>query len=236
MVYENLLNQSLVVTLNVQKKYAGVVRKVANDFVLIDDSIEGACLVHLEHAKKLTTGSENSASSSKRTKRMRFGPFDHQTLPDTLVDVLKGMQDSVIRLECGSPDAITGYLMAVHEDYVVVGVIPDGSVYLPIHHIQTVLPLDVSVNPEFLRWLQLKQVCTGAGWFADILRASTGEMVRLGRGGPEDVTGILTTVHDVAIELVVSSYEVVWMPVHHIKAFCRLERRDGQPEQPTATL
>lgn len=236
MVYENLLNQSVVVTLNVQKKYAGVVRKVANDFVLLDDSESGACLVHLEHAKKLTTGSENSASSSRRTKRLRFGPFDHQTLPDTLVDVLQGMQDSVIRLECGSPDAITGYLMAVHEDFVVVGVIPDGSVYLPIHHIQTVLPLDVSVSPEFLHWLHSKQICPGTGWFADILQASTGEMVRLGRGGPEDVSGILKTVHDVAIELVVSPHEVVWMPVHHIKAFCRVERRDGQPEQPTTTL
>jgi hypothetical protein len=146
-------------------------------------------------------------------------------VPDELVDVLKAMEDTVLHLEGAGSNSTIGYVLSVRDDYLVTSVIPEGSVYFPIRHIQMILPLDVTVRTEFQEWLlPQRQSLSNAERFTDVLQLATGKLIRLGRGGPGDITGILRAVHEEFVEIMVSPHEVVAIPTHHVKAFFRLEQ------------
>jgi hypothetical protein len=229
MVYKDLLNQAITVTVSAQKKYSGVVRKIGNDFILLEDDTVGAIIVPWEHVKQLTMGRFSQSTSDRNKQRPNFGPFDMDAVPDELVDVLKAMEDTVVHLEGAGSNSTIGYVLSVRDDYLVTSVIPDGSVYFPIRHIQMILPLDVTVRTEFLEWLSpQRHSLSNAERFSDVLQQETGELIRLGRGGPGDITGILQAVHEDFVEVIISPHEVVAIPTHHVKAFFRIGQ-NGYP-------
>jgi hypothetical protein len=229
MVYKDLLNQAITVTVNAQKKYSGVVRKVGNDYLLLEDDTVGTIIVPWEHVKQFTMGSFSQSTSSSSKNRVNFGPLAIEAVPDELVDVLKAMKDTVVHLEGAGSNPTIGYVLSVKDDYLVTSVIPDGSVYFPIRHVQMILPLEVTVRAEFLEWLlPRRESISNAECFHDVLQQAAGELIKLGRGGPADISGILRAVHEEFIEIVVSPHVVAAIPTHHVKAFSRLEQ-NGYP-------
>jgi hypothetical protein len=230
MIYENLLNQTVSITIGVHRKLRGTVLKVAADFVVVEDELIGAVMLPLEHVKQLTICFTSVPKSVLNLDLLSLGPIELNTLPDDLLKAFQTMKGTVVHLEGGGADPTVGYVVDVKRDFLVISVVQDGSVYFPIRHIQSVQPLDVSIRPEFMAWLQPQiQSQPPANCFSEMLQQAIGRSIQLGRGGPEGICGILRQVHDGFIEVVISPHEVVEVPIHHIKAFHLVEPRGWQP-------
>ncbi|WP_156040041.1 hypothetical protein [Alicyclobacillus macrosporangiidus] len=226
--HDDLLNLPVVAEYSPHKRCSGVVRKVGEDFLLIDDSVTGTALIPLEHVKQLRLSEATPAVRQPQTDAVS-GPVDPALVPDTLCAALQSWAGSVVQLDGGGPDPYSAYLLDVRADYVVASVIPEGLVYIPIRHIHLVRPLDVVVRTEFSEWVnRQKAVLPAATRFADALRHETGRLVKVGRGGPDEMYGIVRAVHDTFVELVVSPHELVRIPMHHVKSFSRQEDIDWQ--------
>jgi hypothetical protein len=161
--------------------------------------------------------------------------MDTSAFPDSLCAALQSWTQTVVQLDGGGPDPVVCYVVCVKTDYLIASVIPEGMVYIPIHHIQLVRPLDVAVRAEFVEWAsrQMAQL-PAATRFVEALRHEVGRLVRIGRGGPDEISGILRQVHDEFVELVVSPHESTRIPTHHVKVVSRLQRLDWETLPETA--
>ncbi|MCL6548516.1 MAG: hypothetical protein K6T30_06370 [Alicyclobacillus sp.] len=223
MTHEDLINLPVVAVLSAHRRYGGVVRKAGADFLLIDDPVAGAALVALEHIKRLRLGDRLAPAGSPHIDAPGV-PVSPASLPDTLRDALSTWTASVVQLEGAGPDPVAAYLLGVHKDYVAVSVVPEGTVYVPLRHIQLVRPLDVAVEPEFASWADRgRDRLPGGDEFLEALNRATGALVKIGRGGPDEISGILRSAENDYLELLVSPHERVRIPLHHVKSVSRPE-------------
>ncbi|MBX5437344.1 MAG: hypothetical protein IRZ33_09010 [Alicyclobacillaceae bacterium] len=223
MIHEDLINLSVVAVLSAHKRYGGVVRKVGTDFLLIDDPAAGAALIALEHVKQLRLGERTPPTSPPQIDAASV-PVHPASLPDTLRDALCTWTKSVVQLDGAGPEPVAAYLLDVRTDYLAVSVIPEGLLYVPTRHVQLVRPLDVTVQAEFTSWMDRYLVrFAQADRFAEALSYEAGIAVKIGRGGPDEVLGVVRSANDHFVELVVSPHELVRIPMHHVKSVSRLQ-------------
>jgi hypothetical protein len=229
--HEDLLNLPAMAVVSPHKRYFGTVRRVGSDYLLVDDPETGMALVALEHIKQLRIGARVPVHGSPQVDAAS-APLDPASLPDSLHGALQTWITSVVQLDGAGPDPVVAYVLDVKADYLIVSAVPDGVLYIPIHHIQMVRPLDVEIQPEFTEWAnrQKTQLPTEPIRLVDALREEVGKLTKLGRGGPDEVVGIIRAVHERFVELVVSPHEAVRIPVHHVKSVSRQERL--QPQAP----
>ncbi|WP_067925230.1 hypothetical protein [Alicyclobacillus shizuokensis] len=229
MAHEDLVNLPVIAAMSPQKCYCGIVRKVGADFLLVDDPEMGMALVALEHIKQLRVG-EGVPVHKPPQIDAASAPLDPGSLPDALHGVVRTWVASVLQLDGAGPDPIVVYVIDVKADYLVVSAIPDGVLYIPVRHIQLVRPLDVQIQPEFVEWAnhQKEQLPTGATRLIEALEQEVGKLAKFGRGGADEVVGIIRAVHEQFVELVVSPCERVRIPMHHVKSVSRPGRLNAQ--------
>lgn len=224
MSHKDLVSNPAAITLGPAKKYSGVIEKAGIDFLTVDEATMGLIIIPLEHIKQLRIGQVDTEVGRSTTR-----PQPQDTGEQCFDDVLNALKNQVVQLEGGGPEATIGYLLDVREDYVITVVIPDGIVCFPKLHVHVILPLDVTIRPEFLTWLDTQRaLIPTAGKLAELMHANVGKLITLGRGDPDGVSGILRAVHEGFIEIVVSPHESLWVPIHHVKSFCLQNHYDWE--------
>jgi hypothetical protein len=130
-------------------------------------------------------------------------------------DLTKYFQDKVIQVDRGGPESRIGKFLDASDDYIALLTEDDGVVYYNTHHIKSFtentkeqLEFDVEV-PEDFEFKKAKN-------FKDLLKSLEYNWVKINRGGPETVEGVLSGVENDFVYLVTNK-EIVRIAMFHIK-------------------
>jgi|GEM_PF-293183 len=117
-----------------------------------------------------------------------------------------------VKINRGGPDSIDGLLLDAQSDYLV-AVADGGFVYVKDEHVKSITDTGKSggeresiVNP------------IRAYDFVGVMQALRYRYVKVNRGGPEKLEGIIVDVNQNYLILTVKGQEVVHVPVSHIKS------------------
>jgi spore coat protein B len=120
-----------------------------------------------------------------------------------------------IRVDRGGPESRQGKLLAVFEDYFVLLTERDGVVYYKTNHIKSItesskdlMKLGVEIPENF-------EYKTGES-FLKLLESIKYQWVRINRGGPETLEGVLNDVNKEFASLIVKE-EVVRFSMKHMR-------------------
>lgn len=129
------------------------------------------------------------------------------------INRLSNLIGKFVRVNRGGPESSEGVLVAVKHDYIVLFIKKDGFIYYNLEHIKSITLLKHSGRRDFHR-LNRRKPRT----FIEALRANKNRLIKINRGGPDSVTGVLTEVHRDYIKLF-ADHESVIIFTHHIKSF-----------------
>ena len=130
-------------------------------------------------------------------------------------DLITSLMNKVVRIDRGGPESRIGKLLAVEDDHITLLTEDDGVVYYVTHHIKSITDnakqglefnIEVPENFEFLRANNCK----------NLLRKLKFRWVKINRGGPETLEGILNDANDDFVTIV-SCEEIIRLSMFHIR-------------------
>lgn len=130
-------------------------------------------------------------------------------------ELLLTFENKVIKVDRGGPESREGVLLSVGDDYFTVLTKEDGIIFYKTEHIKSItqdsknnLLANVEMPKDF-------KFVTGHD-FKSILDKLCHSWVKVNRGGPESIEGVLEIVKDDYV-MVVSNEKVVWIAMLHIR-------------------
>ncbi|WP_342600027.1 hypothetical protein MHB48_02670 [Psychrobacillus sp. FSL H8-0483] len=130
-------------------------------------------------------------------------------------EMLHSLVNSTIKVDRGGPESRVGKLLAAAEDHITVLTAEDGVIYYYTHHIKSLtinakneVQLDLQVPEDFV-FIQAKD-------YRSVLKGLQYKWVKINRGGPETLEGIMDEVHDDFITIV-SNEEVIRISMFHMR-------------------
>ena len=130
-------------------------------------------------------------------------------------DLITSLMNKVVRIDRGGPESRIGKLLAVEDDHITLLTEDDGVVYYMTHHIKSITDnakqglefnIEVPENFEFLRANNCKSV----------LEKLKFRWVKINRGGPETLEGVLNEANDDFVTIV-SCEEIIRLSMFHIR-------------------
>lgn len=117
-----------------------------------------------------------------------------------------------VKINRGGPDSVEGVLLGIQSDYLI-AIAKDGVVYVNAQHIKSVTDTGKSggVRENVVQPLT-------AHSFHEVMQALRLRFVKVNRGGPEKLEGILVDVNQGYLIMTVKGQEVVHIPISHIKS------------------
>ncbi|MES5953126.1 spore coat protein [Bacillus fungorum] len=128
-------------------------------------------------------------------------------------DFLKDLIGSFVRVNRGGPESQKGTIVAVCSDYFVLKNEKGELYYYQIRHLKSVTKNVKDCKADDCGWLE----CDCEDNFEKLLQSFKYCWVKINRGGPEKVEGILQDVSCEFVRLIVKE-EVVLVAVSHIKS------------------
>jgi spore coat protein B len=129
---------------------------------------------------------------------------------------LRGLDGHIVNVNWAGPEKGVGVLLGVQEDYLALHC-EDGVVYYLIDHIK-----ECSINSGKHHKGKKELNYIKADCFVDMLRHWKHRKVKINRGGPHSVTGVISEVYDDHVELTVHD-DVLFITCCHIKSVCLVE-------------
>ncbi|MFC6331932.1 spore coat protein [Paenibacillus septentrionalis] len=133
---------------------------------------------------------------------------------------LSGLVGKLVRVNRGGPESSEGLVLVAKGDYIVVYVKHEGVVYYNLEHIKSITllkkpfkHLNKHGHHREILWKHNKPHS-----FLEALRSKKNRLIKINRGGPDSITGVLTSVHRDHIKLI-DKEEPVIIFTHHIKSF-----------------
>lgn len=133
-------------------------------------------------------------------------------------DFLLTLLNKVVKVDRGGPESRVGKLIDVKDDYFVLLTEKDGVVYYKPEHIKSItenaknkMKFNVDVSEDF-------QFVTGTN-LNEVLTKLRHTWLKINRGGPESIEGVLEEVSPDGIVIVISNEEVIYLALYHIRNF-----------------
>lgn len=130
-------------------------------------------------------------------------------------DMLRSLIGKIIKIDRGGPESRIGKLLDVMDDHLVIITEDDGVVYYNTHHIKSVtenakeqLAFHIEVPEDF----EYKRADT----FHGLLDSLKFQWVKINRGGPEKLEGVLSDVNNHFVSLI-NKEEIVHLSMYHIR-------------------
>ncbi|MEK5206357.1 MULTISPECIES: hypothetical protein [Psychrobacillus] len=129
--------------------------------------------------------------------------------------MLLSLVDKVIKVDRGGPESRVGLLLSAEDDYFTLLTENDGIIYYSTQHIksltnhsknQTEFNLEIPKDFEYIQ----------ADDFKGILNCLTLQWVKINRGGPETLEGVLDSVTD-DYAIIVANEEIIRVALFHIR-------------------
>ncbi|MGY3189549.1 hypothetical protein [Lysinibacillus sp. TE18511] len=130
-------------------------------------------------------------------------------------DLLLTLMNKVIRVDRGGPESRIGKLMAAEDDHFVLLTEKDGIVYYRTQHIKS-----ISLNPRDGMAFSAADPAAGSYLLAPDFKAVVSSLrhhwVKVNRGGPEMLEGIMDEVSDDYITIF-SKEEIIRLAMYHVR-------------------
>lgn len=130
-------------------------------------------------------------------------------------EMIHSLVDKVIKVDRGGPESRVGKLLAAEEDHITLLNADEGIIYYNTQHIKSLtynakdqVELDVEI-PEDFKYIQ-------AADFRGILQKLTLRWVKINRGGPETLEGVMDVVTDDFVTIVANE-EIIRVSLFHIR-------------------
>ncbi len=129
--------------------------------------------------------------------------------------MLLSLVDKVIKVDRGGPESRVGLLLSAEDDFFTLLTENDGIIYYSTQHIksltnhsknQTEFNLEIPKDFEYIQ----------ADDFKGILNCLTLQWVKINRGGPETLEGVLDSVTD-DYAIIVANEEIIRVALFHIR-------------------
>lgn len=130
-------------------------------------------------------------------------------------DMMKSLVGKIIKIDRGGPESRIGKLMDVQEDHLVILTEDEGVVYYCTHHIKSVTENakeQLEFNIEVPEGFSYKQ----ADSFQGLLDSLKFQWVKINRGGPEKLEGVLSDINNDFVSLI-NKEEIVRLSMFHIR-------------------
>jgi spore coat protein B len=134
---------------------------------------------------------------------------------ESMLTNLEMSKGKVIKVDRGGPESRTGLLLDVSSDYFTILTEQDGVVYYRVQHCKSItenVKNTLKINAEVTEELEL----VDGGNFMELVRNMKYRWVRINRGGPEKVEGVVESVTEDFLVLV-SNNEVIRLSMYHIR-------------------
>ena len=128
-------------------------------------------------------------------------------------DLMLSLVRKAIKVDRGGPESRVGILLAVEDDHLILFTKDDGVVYYKLQHVKSV-SLDTKGNQELEIPEDLEHF-TGTD-FKTVISNYRHSWVKVNRGGPEALEGILDEVSDEYVTIF-SKHEVIHLAMFHIR-------------------
>lgn len=130
-------------------------------------------------------------------------------------DMMKSLVGKIIKVDRGGPESRIGKLMEVCDDFLVLLTEDDGVVYYFTHHIKSVTENakeQLEFNIEVPEGFEYKK----ADSFLGLLDNLKFQWVKINRGGPEKLEGVLSDISKDHVSLI-NKEEIVRFNMFHIR-------------------
>ena len=130
-------------------------------------------------------------------------------------DMMKSMVGKIIKIDRGGPESRIGKLMDVYDDHLVVLTEDDGVVYYCTHHIKSVTENakeQLEFNIEVPEGFEFKTAENFNGMLGSLMY----QWVKINRGGPEKLEGVLGEVTNDYVAII-NKEEIVRLSLFHIR-------------------
>ncbi|SDM46849.1 hypothetical protein SAMN05518871_101302 [Psychrobacillus sp. OK028] len=123
--------------------------------------------------------------------------------------------DKVVKVDRGGPESRVGKVLAAKDDYFILLTEDDGIIYYNIQHIKSITynskkQMDFNVViPRDFEYIQ-------ADDFKGVLEKLSLHWVKINRGGPETLEGVMDVVTDEVITIVANE-EIIHLAMFHIR-------------------
>ncbi|MEK3887793.1 hypothetical protein [Bacillus sp. FSL K6-3431] len=130
-------------------------------------------------------------------------------------ELMLSLVDKVIKIDRGGPESRVGKVLAAEEDHLTVLTEDEGVIYYNTQHIKSLsdnakqglkFELEIPEDFEFVRAQDFKSVCDSLKY----------HWIKVNRGGPESLEGVLDDVND-DFMVVVSNEEIVRLSMFHVR-------------------
>ena len=146
-------------------------------------------------------------------------------------DLLISLVGKIIRVDRGGPESREGKLLAVGSDYFVLFTKDDGVVYYKMQHVKSVtVDTKGNLSPEVGVDSENVELYEGED-FKSVIKNFRHSWVKVNRGGPEKLEGILNEVDDDYVTII-SKQEVIQLAMFHIRniSFGAKSEEEGNSE------
>ncbi|MCG7337229.1 hypothetical protein MHZ95_18390 [Sporosarcina sp. ACRSM] len=130
-------------------------------------------------------------------------------------DMLLSLVDRVIKVDRGGPESRYGKLLAAEEDHFILLTEDDGIIYYNTHHVKSLTvnaKNEVKLNFDIPRGLDYVK----AENFRGVVEKLRYRWVKINRGGPETLEGVMDVVNDDFITIV-SNEEIINLSMFHVR-------------------
>ena len=193
------------------------------DFLTLSTKKDGVVYYHLTHIKSITKNSKDGTKGKLPDNESR----ETFIKASCFHDLLGKMKHMNVRIDRGGPESRTGRLMDVLSDYLVLNTADEGVIYYKIHHIKSISheedidTPDQKKTPHFVT----------AENFNELLKKLKYSWIKINRGGPEKIEGILVDNSEDFLILTVGD-EVNRIPTFHIRNInCAAHRKDENDDK-----
>lgn len=129
-------------------------------------------------------------------------------------DQIKGLVGETVKVNLRGPESRVGVLLSLGKNYLVLQ-LPHGElVYYQLKHVKSLVK---KVKETKCGECYHSGFCSDEDTFFDVLKDLKYKWVKINRGGPECVEGLLSDVHEECITLV-NCDEVIYIINYHIKS------------------
>lgn len=123
--------------------------------------------------------------------------------------------NKTIKVDRGGPESREGKLLGVEDDFIVFLTEDDGVVYYKTQHIKSITEQVTNSNSQDLELPEGFQFVAGKN-FPDVLGKLRYNWVKINRGGPEALEGVLDEMDD-GFVTVICGEEVIRVSLYHIR-------------------
>ncbi|MCC3645851.1 DUF2642 domain-containing protein [Cytobacillus oceanisediminis] len=145
------------------------------------------------------------------------------------MEMLSSMVGKTVRINRKGPDSVTGKILNVFSDYLVLWSEGDGLVYVRSQHIKSFTESTKQETLENSESSQAMEYVTGET-FELLVQNFQYQWVRINRGGPEKLEGVVENMNGDIITLI-SNDEIIHLPVYHIRGLSYGEENSQKEEK-----